>query len=49
MALRTFAVELAPRAVHVNAVSVGPIEIAVWDKVGATEADRDGVRARVPL
>lgn len=49
VALRTFAVELAPRAVRVNAVSVGPIETAAWDKVGATEADRDGVRARVPL
>lgn len=49
VALRTFAVELAPRAVRVNAVSVGPIETAAWDKVGATEADRDSVRARVPL
>ncbi len=49
VALRTFAVELAPRAVRVNAVSVGPIETAAWDKVGATEADREGVRARVPL
>ena len=49
VALRTFAVELAPRAVRVNAVSVGPIETAAWDKVGATEADRDGVRVRVPL
>ncbi len=49
VALRTFAVELAPRAVRVNAVSVGPIETAAWDKVGATEADRQGVRARVPL
>ena len=49
VALRTFAVELAPRAIRVNAVSLGPIETAAWDKVGATETDREGVRARVPL
>jgi NAD(P)-dependent dehydrogenase (short-subunit alcohol dehydrogenase family) len=49
VALRTFAVELAPRGVRVNAVSVGPIETGAWDKVGATEEDRAGVRAKVPL
>jgi NAD(P)-dependent dehydrogenase (short-subunit alcohol dehydrogenase family) len=49
VALRTFAIELAPRGVRVNAVSVGPIETAAWDKAGATEEDRAGVRAKVPL
>jgi NAD(P)-dependent dehydrogenase (short-subunit alcohol dehydrogenase family) len=49
VAVRTFAVELAPRAIRVNAVSLGPIETPAWEKVGATEADRESVRARVPL
>ncbi len=49
VALRTFAMELAPRGVRVNAVSLGPIETEAWDKVGASEEDRAGVRAKVPL
>jgi NAD(P)-dependent dehydrogenase (short-subunit alcohol dehydrogenase family) len=47
--LRTFANELVPRGIRVNAVSVGPIETPAWEKAGATEEDKAGVRSQVPL
>jgi NAD(P)-dependent dehydrogenase (short-subunit alcohol dehydrogenase family) len=49
VALKTFAIELAPRGVRVNSVSVGPIETPAWEKAGATDEDKQGVIARVPL
>lgn len=47
--LKTFAAELAPRGIRVNAVAVGPIETEAWDKAGATAEDKDGVAAKVLL
>jgi NAD(P)-dependent dehydrogenase (short-subunit alcohol dehydrogenase family) len=47
--LRTFANELVPRGIRVNAVSVGPIETPAWEKAGATKEDKAGVRSQVPL
>jgi NAD(P)-dependent dehydrogenase (short-subunit alcohol dehydrogenase family) len=47
--LRTFANELVGRGIRVNAVAVGPIETPAWDKAGATEEDKAGVRSQVPL
>jgi NAD(P)-dependent dehydrogenase (short-subunit alcohol dehydrogenase family) len=47
--LRTFAKELAPRGIRVNAVSVGPIDTPAWEKAGATEEDRGNVARQVAL
>ncbi len=47
--VNTFANELAPRGIRVNAVSLGPIETEAWDKAGATAEDRSGVAQTVPL
>lgn len=46
---KTFAVELAPRHIRVNAVSVGPIDTPAWTKAGATDEDRAGVAKRTLL
>ncbi len=50
---RTFANELAPRNIRVNAISPGPIETPIFGKSGLTQAQIDGfiqgATARVPL
>ena len=47
--LRTFANELAPRGIRVNAVALGPIETEAWDKAGASADDRLDVAQTVLL
>ena len=47
--LRTFAKELAPRRIRVNAVALGPIETEAWDKAGASADDKAAVAQTVPL
>lgn len=49
VAMKSFAVELVNRGIRVNAVSLGPIDTPAWDKAGATEEDREGVKSRVPM
>ena len=52
-AIRSFAVELAPRKIRVNAVSPGPIETPIWTKTNLSEDDINGfaagVSSQVPL
>jgi len=52
-AIRSFAVELAPRKIRVNAVSPGPIETPIWTKTNLTEEEIggfvEGVAGQVPL
>ena len=52
-AVRTFAVELAPRSIRVNAISPGPIETPIWTKTNLNEEQIEGfasgVSAQVPL
>lgn len=51
--MKIAAVELAPRKIRVNAVSPGPTETEILNKVGYSDAELDGVKAwiidRVPL
>lgn len=51
--IRGLAVELAPRNIRVNAVSPGPIETPIYQKVGMPPAELDGfekhMASRVPL
>ncbi|MEM6670708.1 MAG: SDR family oxidoreductase [Pseudomonadota bacterium] len=44
---RTFAAELAPRGVRVNAVSPGPVQTPFFDKVEMTEEQLEGFAAGV--
>ena len=50
---RTFAAELAPRNITVNALSPGPIETPIFGKTGLDQTSIDGfindIKTRVPL
>ena len=52
-AIRSYAVELAPRKIRVNAISPGPIETPIWTKTNLTEEEingfASGVSEQIPL
>ena len=50
---KTLSGELLPRGIRVNAISPGPIETPLYDKLGVPKADRDrvadSIKKQVPL
>ena len=50
---RTFSAELAPRGIRVNALSPGPIETPIFDKMGLpaeqVEAFGEEISTQIPL